>query len=146
VPDHCRFTPGGLVSLFHVAGFINDSDGIWARVITDHDLLQTIPRAIFVPIVRCQKLLQVPWRDSGCQRDGLTTLLAQIRKLSLDVNRKVGTCVRPEKAIVKLIQITRQLGPQLANLIGIHDLSSLTEWKATRFAKLADLRNVNPAL
>jgi hypothetical protein len=90
-----------------------------------------------------QKLLQVPWWNPSGQGDRLAAFLAQVGQLSLDVGRKVSPRVPSGKAIVELFQVACQHRLQLPNLFGVHAKPSVLDGYS--FAKLADLRNINPA-
>ena len=137
------FDAGSFVPLLHVAGFVDDADRIAAGVIPDHDLLQAVSRAVFFPLVGGQKLLQVSRGNPGGQGDRLAAFLAQVGQLPLDVGRKMSPRIPSGKAIVELFQVTCQHRFQLANLFGVHAKPSVLDGYS--FAKLADLRNINPA-
>lgn len=135
-----------LVSLFHVAGFVDDPDRVRPGVFLDHQLPQPTPHPIFVPPIMCQEFLQCSWGNPCMHRDRLDALRVQVRQLALYVHRQVGTRILASKAAAELLQVTSQHRLQPANLVGIHAMSSSNLVKDNRFAKMTVSRNTNLAL
>ena len=117
---------GRLLSLLHVARFVDDADRIRTGMVIDDNLMESITQGVFVPAVVSQELLQGSRRDSGCQSHWLAALGRQVRKLALDIHGKACPCVASREAIAKLLEVASQLRLQPANLIGVHAICSMS--------------------
>ena len=137
------FDTGRFVPVFHITGLVDDADRIGARVVPDHDLLQAVSSAIFFPLVRGQELLQVSRGDPGGDGDRLAAFFAKVGQLPLHIGGKMSPRILAGKTLVELYQVSCEHRFQLANLFGIHAEPSILDGYS--FAKLAVLRNINPA-
>ena len=120
LPLHAR----SLISLLDPARLINDADRLVVGVLLGNDARHAAAHPVLVPGQVRQELLQRPHRGACCQRHRFHALPRQLRKLSSHVHGEMRLRVPPREAILKTIQVIRQLRLQPTNLLGIHALAS----------------------
>ena len=72
-----------------------------------HDPLRRVTQSLVIPLRERKKLLQSPRRNLGHVGDRLDTLAGKVAELSTYVLLEMIPCLKVDKAIGKLIEITR---------------------------------------
>jgi len=109
-----------LVPLLGVAGFVEDAHGVRVGMIASDDLLEPVAHHPFLPMSAGQELLERARGRAGVQRDRLDAFTGQVAELPFNVGDKVRGRLDSAEAIVKLGEISIQVGSQRDDLRGVH--------------------------
>jgi hypothetical protein len=123
-PAAPRFLHAGrLVSLVHVAGLVEEPDGVWPLVLGGDESLEPIPQAILVPLELAEEPLRGAWGDIHFPGDRLNALLGQVGELAADVGARMGAGVLATEAAVELREELGQRRLQRTDRIDVHGLA-----------------------